>query len=226
MFKKPASKNTSKSSNKGSGIASFFKNLQSKGLITAVIVSVLGAGGLGGLASSIDYNEILGSDWSKVWGGISGQKSTRQIDQNVEEVVVLRSVDGDTVELKDGRKIRFLNMDTPETVKLNTPIMCYGIEAKNASKKLVEGKTVYIVSDKAKTDRYGRELRFIYLNAEDAKAKKIETSVNAILVQGGYAQAKAYSPNTTYKKDFDKWMFEAQNKKLGVWSKCEKPFVI
>jgi endonuclease YncB( thermonuclease family) len=217
MIKKTKSSNSS--------INSFAKNIQSKGLIGAVIISLLGAGGLGVVANSIDYNQLFGSDWSNVWSGISGQKSTKQIDESVEEVVVLRSVDGDTVELKDGRKIRFLNMDTPETVKINTPVMCYGPEAKDVSKKLVEGKTVYIVPDKEKTDRYGRELRFIYLNVEDAKAKKIEASVNSILVQKGYAQAKAYSPNTTYKKDFEKWMLQAQNEKLGVWGKCDKPFI-
>ena len=221
MFKKTSTKPHTTSSK----VNSFAKNIHSKGLIGALIISILGAGSLGALANNIDYNQILGSDWSNIWGKVSNQKSTKQIDESVEEVVVMRSVDGDTVELKDGRKVRFLNMDTPETVKINTPIMCYGPEAKDASKKLVEGKTVYIVSDKEKTDRYGRELRFIYLNVEDAKNKKIDASVNSLLVKGGYAQAKAYSPNTTYKKDFERWMLEAQSQKLGVWGKCDKPFI-
>ena len=143
-------------------------------------------------------------------------------DEKVEKVQVNRVVDGDTVELLDGRKVRYLNVDTPETVKAGTSVKCFGPEASEFNKKLMtKGRDVWMTSDKAKTDRYGRELRFMFLTENTSDMGQ---SVNATLVKMGFGQAKFYSPNTTFKKDFEKWQFDAQQKPVGIWKSCPKPF--
>jgi micrococcal nuclease len=148
--------------------------------------------------------------------------SQKNIISNTE--TIQKVIDGDTVETNSGVKIRYLYIDTPETVKPNTKVMCYGLFAKEFNKKLVEGKKVYLMNDKSKVDRYGRELKIIFLNQQDLVEKNIEKSVNYNLVSNGYARAVSYSPNTTHKKLFESAMQIAQNKKIGLWGNCQKPF--
>lgn len=202
-----------------------------KKLITTIIVSLLSLAGLGSLGTLAIGNQSLNSlNWQSILDAFSSSKitstsnSTQQISDKVEKVYVQRSIDGDTIELSDGRKVRFLSMDTPETVKPNTPVMCYGPEAKTVSKNLVEHKTIYISFDKEKVDRYNRDLRFLYLNEIDAQNQDYLKSVNAELVREGFARSISYSPNTLAKKDFDVLMQKAQSQKLGLWGKCPKPF--
>jgi micrococcal nuclease len=172
------------------------------------------------ISQSLNQNLGLQSVWEQI-------KSAGNIDGtslNSEEVFVEDIIDGDTLVTNTGRRIRYLNVDTPETVKVNTPVMCYGKEAKAKNQELVEKKNIWLAFDKEKRDRYDRELAFIFLDKADAENKRIENSVNAKLVKGGFARAISYSPNTTYKNDFNAWMVEAQEKNKGVWEKCKKPF--
>ncbi len=142
--------------------------------------------------------------------------------ESVEKAKIKKVVDGDTATLEDGRKIRFLYIDTPETVKENVPIMCFGPEASTMTKKLLEGKQVWLRSDKEKTDQYGRDLRLVFLAGEntDEPAK----SVNAILVKGGFARARFYKPNFEFQKEFKEYELDAKSKNLGVWGNCKRPF--
>jgi endonuclease YncB( thermonuclease family) len=141
----------------------------------------------------------------------------------IERSQVRRVVDGDTVELSNGQKIRMLNIDTPETVKANTAVKCYGPEASAFTKKLLSDKMVQLVVDREANDQYGRGLRFIFLDGVDTS--NIENSVNADVVKNGFGKMVSYKPNTTYARDFQKWEDEARSKKLGVWGACKNPFV-
>jgi micrococcal nuclease len=143
---------------------------------------------------------------------------------NVQEVVVNRVVDGDTIELNDGRKIRFLNIDTPETVKPNTPIMCYGKEAKAFVIESIEKKTVWLTFDKEKTDKYGRTLAFIFKDKNALNSGKITESLNYEMVTVGLARSVFYPPNTTYKPEFLSASQTAIDKKVGIYKACPKPF--
>lgn len=187
--------------------------------LTLILVLVLG----------FVFSLVLSTDWSASANWIDMLSlpelaDTGPQDTNIETSKVTRVVDGDTIELSDGRKIRYLNVDTPETVKPSTPVMCYGNEAKEANKNQVEGREVWLRWDKEKQDRYGRDLRIIYLNKEDAVTQKIANSVNAFLIKGGFGRSISYAPNKTYKKDFDSLMQTAIDSKTGVWGKCPNPF--
>lgn len=163
------------------------------------------------LAKELGFLEIL---------QVFKQESVKQ--SNLETSKVYRVVDGDTLILENGKTVRLLNVDTPETVKPNSPVMCYGPEASEFSKKLLTGKQVWLKTDKEATDRYGRDLRFVFLSEQETD--DINNSVNAMLVKAGFAREKTYKPNNTYQKVFQKLQFEAEQKKVGAWKDCPKPF--
>ena len=150
--------------------------------------------------------------------------SSKKADNSkIEKAIVSRVIDGDTVVLDDGRTIRYLNADTPETKKPNTVVQCYGLEASSYNKNLVEGKNVLLLADKENEDKYGRDLRFVFL--EGKNTDNIENSVNAALVKSGYARSMIVKPNNTYETLFQKLQYDAQTQKIGLWGKCAKPFV-
>lgn len=151
-------------------------------------------------------------------------KSSNVADKNPQSAKVVRVVDGDTVELENGITVRYLNMDTPETKKPSTPVMCYGKQASEKNSELVKNQTVWLKADKEDADRYGRKLRFIFLNQSDTSS--IEKSVNAQLVRDGFARTMIIKPNTTYEKVFKSLEYEAKTNKIGLWGTCEKPFEV
>jgi len=127
---------------------------------------------------------------------------------------VARVVDGDTIELEDGTKVRYIGTDTPETVNLNTAIECFGHEASNINKELVEGKEVSLEKDVSETDRYDRLLRYVYVG---------DVFVNDFLVRQGYANASSYPPDIKYQDQFTQAEAEARENNRGLWSSCNKP---
>lgn len=151
------------------------------------------------------------------------QASKIQSKAGLEKVKVSKVVDGDTIELRDGRKVRYLNIDTPESKKVNTPVQCYALDAYQFNKSKIENREIWILPDKEDEDRYGRSLRFIFLSEADTNS--IEKSLNAELVKLGYARTSIYKPNNTYQDIFYKLQKEAENQKVGLWGKCNKPFV-
>jgi micrococcal nuclease len=177
-----------------------------------------------GMLASIDWQ----NGWSELGGFndifFTSEYSPDTKQSKIEKARVSRVVDGDTVELSDGRKIRYLNVDTPETVKPDTPVKCFGPEAKKKNQELVENKEVWMTFDKEKQDRYGRDLRYLYTNQKDAEDQNVAKSINSFLVRNGYGRAVSYSPNTTFKKVFEEWMAQAQTNKSGLWAKCKNSF--
>jgi len=138
------------------------------------------------------------------------------------QAVVARVVDGDTVVLEDGRKVRYLNIDTPETKKPGTKVQCFGLEASEVNKKLTQGKTFILKSDKQLKDRYDRNLFFLFELGVDTH--KIENSVNAQMVKLGMARASIYKPNDTFASTFYRLERQAKENNIGVWKNCSKPF--
>jgi micrococcal nuclease len=190
-------------------------NQRSNQFVTIFIAGIL----LGALTYFLFMNAgDLGSSISNPFPSLAKTTSS------IEEVVVNRVVDGDTIELRDGRKIRLLNIDTPETVKPNTPVMCYGKEAKARMVELVDKKTVWLTYDKEKQDKYGRTLAFIYTERDSASNQKVEASANFLMIKSGLARAVFYPPNTTYKREFTSINQLAVDQKAGIWKACPKPF--
>ena len=125
---------------------------------------------------------------------------------------VVRVVDGDTIEVEiDGEKhkVRYIGIDTPETVDPRRPVGCYGEEASAANKALVEGLIVGLEKDVSDTDVFGRLLRYVWLNSEEM--------VNAMLVREGYAQSSAYPPDVRHQEIFNAFEEEARRAGRGLW---------
>jgi len=128
-------------------------------------------------------------------------------------VQVVRIIDGDSIEVccLNGRseKVRYIGVNTPETHHPTKGVEAFGQEAKQANRKLVDGKTVRLEFDVQQRDRHGRLLAYVYL--EDG------TFVNARLVEQGYAQVMTVPPNVKYQELFLKLQQEARTASRGLW---------
>lgn len=120
-----------------------------------------------------------------------------------EQSMVSRVIDGDTVELRDGRRVRYLGIDTPETDEY------YYAEATAKNRELVEGKIVELQSGKRDQDEYGRFLRYVYVDG---------VFVNAELVAQGYAKAYIFDPDERFSQVLVQLEQYAKMKNQGLWS--------
>lgn len=130
--------------------------------------------------------------------------------------LVTRVIDGDTIEVDiEGRhyRPRYIGVDTPETKRLQKLVECFGHEATEKNRELVEGKVVYLEKDVSETDRYGRLLRYVFL--QDG------TFINAGLVRLGYAQVATYPPDVRYAALFLQLQREARQAGRGLWDRCQ-----
>jgi micrococcal nuclease len=127
---------------------------------------------------------------------------------------VVRVVDGDTIVASvDGHDeyVRYIGVDTPETVKPDTPVQCYGARASDENHRLVEGRTVRLVFDREQRDDYGRLLAYVYAGSR---------FVNGTLVRGGYARTLAIAPNTSHAAQLQRLAERAARGARGLWGAC------
>ncbi len=130
------------------------------------------------------------------------------------DAVITRAVDGDTVEARvDGHTedVRYIGVDTPESVKPDTPVQCYALAASHFNEDLVEGERVRLEFDAERRDVYGRLLAYVRLDGR---------FVNAELVRRGYARTLTIPPNTRYADLFARLEREASADGRGLWGEC------
>ena len=133
------------------------------------------------------------------------------------EYLVTRVIDGDTIEIAiEGEKeiVRYIGIDTPETVHPRKPVECFGAEAARKNKELAEGRLVRIERDVSDRDTYGRLLRYVYAG---------EIFINRELVANGYAYAVTFPPDVKYSAEFKSLESTARLSSLGLWgSSCRE----
>ncbi|MBR1486365.1 MAG: thermonuclease family protein [Synergistaceae bacterium] len=146
---------------------------------------------------------------------------------------VERVVDGDTAIISfifdDGSKyskerVRFLGVNTPETVHPNKPVEYYGKEASNFTKSELTDKTVWLQTDVEVKDRYGRMLAYVWTSEPSKKDLDDEAAIrenmfNAKLLLDGYAQLMTVQPNSRYSNLFVHFQREARSENKGLWGK-------
>lgn len=143
-------------------------------------------------------------------------KQTDAASNNNTYYKVIKVVDGDTVTVEiDGQKetLRLIGIDTPETVHPSKPIQCFGLEASNKAKEILDGQEVALEADETQSerDKYDRLLRYIIL--------KDGTNFNKLMIEQGYAHEYTYNSNPyKYQSEFQQAEKEAQEKELGLWS--------
>lgn len=156
-------------------------------------------------------------------GNNTNENGNGSRNQDFIQAVIVRAVDGDTAVVRiDGqeKRVRFLGVDTPETVHPNKPVQFYGKEASNFTKESLNGRRVWLEYDSNPQDRYGRHLAYIWLeNPANINESSIRESMfNAKLLLGGYAKVMIIKPNKRYEAEFKKFQEEAKRARLGVWS--------
>lgn len=125
-----------------------------------------------------------------------------------------RVIDGDTIELADGRLVRYLGIDAPELrrrkggrwVRAPEP---FSEAAMAANQRLVEGRRVRLEFDATTQDRFGRLLAYVYAG---------EVMVNAKLLQEGLARPLVIPPNEKYADSFLALAEEARRARRGLWA--------
>ena len=122
---------------------------------------------------------------------------------------VARVIDGDTVELSTGERVRYLLVDTPENT---SSVECFGPEATTFNQQLVEGREVRLTYDVACTDRFDRLLAYVEVDGR---------VVNQLLVEQGYACVLHIPPNGEELAPlYEDLETRAVDEGRGLWSVC------
>jgi micrococcal nuclease len=128
-------------------------------------------------------------------------------------VAVSRVVDGDTIDVADGRRVRLIGVDTPE---LRPEAQCYGPEASAFLHQLLPaGTDVRLVTDVREFDRFGRTLAYVFRASDDL-------FVNLNLVETGHATTLTIDPNTAHAATFAAAEGDARADGRGLWSACPR----
>ncbi len=123
-----------------------------------------------------------------------------------ETVTVRAVVDGDTIDLTDGRRVRYIGINTPER---GQPLY---EEATEANRRLVEGREAWLVPGVQPLDRYGRTLAYLWVD---------ETFVNLELVRQGYANVYTAPPNVRYSEELLAAERDAREAEVGLWAPAD-----
>jgi micrococcal nuclease len=169
-----------------------------------------GGGWLGSVLLLLAAAALLLRPWE---GGTSGEAGPASAN-----AVVTRAVDGDTVEARIGGEledVRYIGVDTPETVKPDTPVQCFGPRASAFNHRLVEGERVRLVFGVERRDVYGRLLAYVYITTPGPRR-----FVNAALLRRGLARTLAIPPNTRYAPLFARLQGAAARSGAGLWGAC------
>jgi micrococcal nuclease len=128
---------------------------------------------------------------------------------------VVDVVDGDTIEVALGgetERVRYIGVDTPESVAPGQPAECFGHRASDANARLVEGEEVRLVFDQELRDAYGRLLAYVYVGG---------VLVNAELVERGFARTLEIPPNTAKADLLERLEVAAGRVGRGLWGACD-----
>lgn len=154
-------------------------------------------------------NSLSGTSTTETNATIKASGTTSRTTESKEKftAIVSKVIDGDTVKLQNGEKVRLLGINTPER---GQP---YYEESTNRLKELIENKEVTLEKDVDDKDQYGRLLRYIFLNGEN---------VNVKLVKEGLATVYIIPPNVKYKSELKEAENEAKSLKINIWKPPEQ----
>lgn len=168
--------------------------------------------GWGAIALLVIGLILLASSGDEEGDGRRGEGAGARGEEVTARVVDV--VDGDTIEVVIGGEVedvRYIGVDTPESVAPGQPVDCFGHRASEANERQVAGETVRLVFGAERRDQYGRLLAYVYLGPR---------FVNAELVRLGYARTLAISPNTDHADLFERLARRAGAASRGLWGAC------
>lgn len=174
------------------------------GMVFGVIITVTGC--------DCDFEKLLNSNFEvenvldesfKInnKNSSNGESHSDKIESDL--FAVERVIDGDTLVIEGGEKIRFIGIDTPERGKF------YYKEATNYLKELVGDKKIRLEKDISERDRWGRLLRHVYVD---------NVWINAKMIEDGYARFVTFPPDISHVDKFKELEKLAKKNKRGLWS--------
>lgn len=149
----------------------------------------------------------------------------------VDRGTVVRAVDGDTLEVRiDGGErtedVRLIGVDTPETVKPDAPVQCFGPQASAFQHRVAEGRRVRLLIGVEPRDVYDRLLAYVYLlpagqvSDNSKRDTQRERFLNAELLRRGFARTLTIPPNTRFAERFEALERSAARAGRGLWGHC------
>lgn len=189
----------------------FKKNKLSKKLIIFCLLIVLAFGN-----KNFTFDSDIGKDSAK----------NKQEDSFL-KAKVTKVIDGDTIKVDiDGEiyKVRFIGINCPE---IGENEEFFGKEAYEFSKEKLDGREIFLQKDVSETDKYGRLLRYVWLEKpkdlnNPSKDEIRDLSINGILVREGYAKANYYPPDTSYTKFLKEIEKQAKKENLSMWNEKQR----
>jgi micrococcal nuclease len=129
-------------------------------------------------------------------------------------VPVERVVDGDTIIVRlrgDDVRVRLTGVDSPESVKPDTPVQCFALAASHFTTSRLTGKRIRLEFDVERYDRFGRTLAYVWLGP---------VLFNEDLVELGYAVVATFPPDVKYVDRFLRAQRDARGHDRGLWRAC------
>ena len=124
---------------------------------------------------------------------------------------VSRVIDGDTIVVEGGERVRYVGIDAPEVGEAPEP---FGAEATELNRRLVDGRSVLLVKDTSDRDRFGRLLRYVYADG---------ILVNAEIVREGHARAVVFPPDDEHALCLAALEEKARQARRGMWAEPQRP---
>jgi micrococcal nuclease len=165
-----------------------------RAVIMSVLAFVSALGGYGGYRVVKDYGDY----------GVDFEKRVH---------IVESIVDGDTILVENGVRVRLLGVNAPEKNE------CYGDESKKELSRLIMGREIILEKDQTAKDGFGRLLRYIFIHNDSPIEDNL--FVNKKMVRGGFARAQYVKPNKKYLAFLQAAEREAKNENLGLWKNCD-----
>ena len=166
-----------------------------------------------------EYYEPLSTLDDLVYDNSNDEATTTRTNTPDEKVSttlysVVKVVDGDTIDVvidDKTERLRLIGINTPETADPRKPVECFGREASNRAKELLDGKKVSLESDplQGERDKYGRLLRYVFLENG--------SNFNLKMIEDGYAYEYTYDGSYKYQQEFKLAQKKAEENKTGLW---------
>lgn len=138
-----------------------------------------------------------------------GQQVNEEAIEDVPNAVVASVIDGNTVELTDKRRVRYIGLDAPQKSE------CFASAATAENAKLVLGKKIRLEKDATNRDRLGHLLRYVYVSVDGG-----EIFLNQYLLNLGFAKVLNVAPDLYYEKQFTAAAEDAKYQQRGLWGAC------
>lgn len=189
----------------------FKKNKLLKRLIIFCLLAVLAF-----TNKNFTFDSDIGKDFTK-----------NEQEDSFQKAKVTKVIDGDTIKVDiDGKiyKVRFIGINCPE---IGENEEFFGKEAKEFTKEKLYGREIFLQKDVSETDKYGRLLRYVWLEKpkdlnNPSKDEIRDSSINGILVREGFAKANYYPPDTSYTKFLKEIEKQAKKENLSMWNENER----